>query len=154
MNIDTFHLNEGHAGFLTLELMREQGYYDPDKIRDQVVFTKAKLDGAVYLISFTLDDGTQYAIELDAKTGMINTLDVHPVTGDISKAIGLLAAKDIALRQAGILDADVKQYTKARIDRSNAAYVYELEFETEAYEYAVTLDMQTGEILKYKAWYK
>jgi len=39
MNIDTFHLNEGHAGFLTLELMREQGYYDPDKIREQVVFT-------------------------------------------------------------------------------------------------------------------
>ena len=39
MNIDTFHLNEGHAGFLTLELMREQGYYDLDKIRDQVVFT-------------------------------------------------------------------------------------------------------------------
>ena len=28
-----------HAGFLTLELMREQGYYDPDKIREQVVFT-------------------------------------------------------------------------------------------------------------------
>ncbi|MDR1733021.1 MAG: alpha-glucan family phosphorylase [Synergistaceae bacterium] len=39
MNIETFHLNEGHAGFLTLELMREQGYYDPDKIREQVVFT-------------------------------------------------------------------------------------------------------------------
>ena len=37
MNIDTFHLNEGHAGFLTLELMREQGYYDPDRIREQVV---------------------------------------------------------------------------------------------------------------------
>ena len=39
MNIDTFHLNEGHAGFLTLELMRELGYYDPEKIREQVVFT-------------------------------------------------------------------------------------------------------------------
>ncbi len=39
MNIDTFHLNEGHAGFLTLELMRELGYYDPDRIREQVVFT-------------------------------------------------------------------------------------------------------------------
>ena len=39
MNIETFHLNEGHAGFLTLELMREQGYYDSDKIKDQVVFT-------------------------------------------------------------------------------------------------------------------
>jgi starch phosphorylase len=39
MNIETFHLNEGHAGFLTLDLMREQGYYAPDKIREQVVFT-------------------------------------------------------------------------------------------------------------------
>ena len=38
-NIETFHMNEGHAGFLTLELMREQGYFDPDKIRDQVIFT-------------------------------------------------------------------------------------------------------------------
>lgn len=38
-NIETFHMNEGHAGFLTLELMREQGYYDPEKIRDQVIFT-------------------------------------------------------------------------------------------------------------------
>lgn len=38
-NIETFHLNEGHAGFLTLELMREMGYYDPEKVREHVVFT-------------------------------------------------------------------------------------------------------------------
>lgn len=38
-NIETFHLNEGHAGFITLELMREMGYYDADKIRDRVIFT-------------------------------------------------------------------------------------------------------------------
>lgn len=38
-SIETFHLNEGHAGFLTLELMRELGYYDADKVRDKVVFT-------------------------------------------------------------------------------------------------------------------
>ncbi|MEA3284377.1 MAG: alpha-glucan family phosphorylase [Synergistota bacterium] len=37
--IETYHLNEGHAGFLTLELMREQGYFDPDKIKKQVIFT-------------------------------------------------------------------------------------------------------------------
>ena len=35
----TFHLNEGHAGFITLELLREQGYSDLQKIRNQVVFT-------------------------------------------------------------------------------------------------------------------
>jgi len=38
-NIKTFHLNEGHAGFLTLELLREQGYESYDKIRDKVIFT-------------------------------------------------------------------------------------------------------------------
>ncbi|MFV8151988.1 MULTISPECIES: alpha-glucan family phosphorylase [Synergistaceae] len=38
-NVKTFHLNEGHAGFITLELLREQGYPDLQKIRNQVVFT-------------------------------------------------------------------------------------------------------------------
>ncbi len=38
-NISTFHLNEGHAGFLTLELLREQGYGDIEKVKNQVIFT-------------------------------------------------------------------------------------------------------------------
>lgn len=38
-NINTFHLNEGHAGFITLELLREQGYGNIEKIRSQVIFT-------------------------------------------------------------------------------------------------------------------
>lgn len=38
-NIKTFHLNEGHAGFITLELTRELGYEDFDKVRSEVIFT-------------------------------------------------------------------------------------------------------------------
>lgn len=38
-NIKTFHLNEGHAGFISLELLREQGYGDIEKVRKQVIFT-------------------------------------------------------------------------------------------------------------------
>ncbi|GAB1399917.1 alpha-glucan family phosphorylase [Aminivibrio sp.] len=38
-NLELFHMNEGHAGFISLELMREQGYYDPEKIKEQVIFT-------------------------------------------------------------------------------------------------------------------
>ena len=38
-NVKTFHLNEGHAGFITLELLREQGYGDISKVREQVIFT-------------------------------------------------------------------------------------------------------------------
>ena len=38
-NVKTFHLNEGHAGFITLELIRELGYEDFEKVRDEVIFT-------------------------------------------------------------------------------------------------------------------
>ena len=38
-NISTFHLNEGHAAFISLELLREQGYEDIDKVRNKVIFT-------------------------------------------------------------------------------------------------------------------
>ena len=38
-NIKTFHLNEGHAGFISLELTRELGYEDFEKVREEVIFT-------------------------------------------------------------------------------------------------------------------
>ena len=114
------------------------------------VFTKTKQTGNVYLIGFTLDDGTQYTIELDARTGMTNTVDVNRVSADTTDAIGILKAREFALEKAG-LKADQVRFTKAKIDRSNAAYVYEIEFETTEYEYEVTLNLKTGEILKYRA---
>lgn len=118
----------------------------------QVIFTKCKLDGGVYLLAFTLDDGTQYLIELNAATGSINTLDVHPVSADITEAIGLLAAKDAALGMANLTDSNLIEYTKAKIDRSNGAYVYELEFQTPEYEYEVSINTSDGSIKKYRAW--
>ncbi len=114
------------------------------------VFTKIKQTGNVYLIGFTLDDGTQYTIELDARTGMTNTVDVNRVSADTTDAIGILRARELALERAALTLHQVR-FTKAKIDRSNAAYVYELEFETAEYEYEVTLNMKTGEILKYRA---
>lgn len=38
-NVRTFHLNEGHAGFISLELTRELGYEDFEKVREDVIFT-------------------------------------------------------------------------------------------------------------------
>jgi len=123
-----------------------------DYSTDDVIFTKVKFDGSVYLIAFTLNDGTQYTIELNAKDGMTNTVDVHPVTADTSKAIGLLRAREIVLAKAGLTDDGSVTFTKAKIDRNNGAYVYELEFETPGYEYEVNLNIETGEMLKYRAW--
>jgi starch phosphorylase len=38
-NIDNYHLNEGHAAFLALELIREMGYERYDKVREKGIFT-------------------------------------------------------------------------------------------------------------------
>ncbi|MBQ9905600.1 MAG: PepSY domain-containing protein [Oscillospiraceae bacterium] len=120
----------------------------------QVIFTKVKLDGGAYLIAFTLDDGTQYLIELNAATGSINTVDVHPVSADITQAVGLLKARDTALHMAELTERDPVDFTKAKIDRSNGAYVYELEFETPEYEYEVSIRTATGEVLKYRVFHQ
>ncbi len=117
----------------------------------QLIFTKVKQDSGVYLIEFSLDDGTQYMIELNAVTGSINTVDVHPVSADISQAIGLLKARDIALNMAQISDLNAVSFSKAKIDRSNGSYVYELKFETDAYEFEVTINTQDGTLLDYRA---
>lgn len=121
---------------------------------DQVIFTKEKREGGVYVIAFTLDDGTQYTVEVNAQSGMVNNVDVHPVSADTSQAIGLLAARETALQRAEIAAQDTVRFTKAKIDRNNGAYVYELEFETASYEYEVTLEMETGKLLKYRSFPK
>ncbi|HDQ92601.1 MAG TPA: alpha-glucan family phosphorylase [Synergistetes bacterium] len=38
-NIDDYHLNEGHAAFIALELIREMGYESYDKVREKGIFT-------------------------------------------------------------------------------------------------------------------
>ncbi|MDO9509063.1 MAG: alpha-glucan family phosphorylase, partial [Thermovirgaceae bacterium] len=38
-NIDNYHLNEGHAAFLALELIREMGYERYEKVREKGIFT-------------------------------------------------------------------------------------------------------------------
>ncbi len=39
IDVATYHMNEGHAAFLTLKLLQQQGYDHPDKVRERSVFT-------------------------------------------------------------------------------------------------------------------
>lgn len=119
---------------------------------DQVIFTKEKREGTVWMIAFTLDDGTQYTVELNARTGMANAVDVRPVSADTTQLIGMLAARDAALKRAELPQNTNVRFTKAKIDRSSAAYVYEFEFQTASDEYEATLNAATGELLKYRVW--
>lgn len=120
----------------------------------QVVFTKVKQDGGVYLIAFTLDDGTQYLTELNAENGAVNTVDVRPVSADMTNAVGVIEAKNRAEAMAGLTKDQPAEYTKAKIERSNGAYVYELAFETPDYTYEISVNTETGAIVKYRAWTK
>lgn len=146
--------------FITLEKAKEQallraGVQAADAAQS-VIFTKEKLDGKVYLLAFTIEDGTQYIVELDAETGLSNIVDSIPVSADTTEFIGLTAAKEIAFQRAelaGLTDEAKAEipFSKAKIERSQAAYVYEFEFQTADYEYEVKLHAQTGEVLKYRA---
>ena len=146
--------------FISIEKAKEQallraGIQDSAAVQS-VIFTKEKLDGKVYLLAFTIEDGTQYIVELDAETGLVNIVDTIPVSADSSEFIGLTNAKEIALQRAelGGLTDEAKAailFSKAKIERSQAAYVYEFEFQTADYEYEVKLHAQTGEVLKYRA---
>ncbi len=117
----------------------------------QVIFTKIKQDGGVYLIAFTLDDGTQYMTELNAENGAVNTVDVQPVSADMTDAVGVIEAAKRAEAMAGLTKERPALYTKAKVERSNGAYVYELAFETADYEYEVSVNTETGAIVKYRA---
>ena len=140
------------ARLITADAALEQALMRAGGLRsDQVIITKQKREGTVYLIAFTLDEGTQYSIELNALTGTANAVDVNPVTADTSQMLGMLAARDIALQKSG-LDAGKTRFTKAKLDRSNAVYVYELEYETDDNEYEISMNAVTGEILKYRVW--
>lgn len=140
---------------ITLEEAKQQALTRAGaRSAEQVTFTKEKQDGAVYLLAFTLEDGTQYTIELDGQTGMANTVDVVPVSADTSQFLGFTEAKRLALAKAGITEDMAVTYTKAKIDRDSAAYVYELDFETDTYEYEVSIHTITGEVIKYEAWFR
>lgn len=136
--------------FAKQQALSRAGITDPS----QVVFTKVKQDGGVYLIAFTLDDGTQYTTELNAENGAVNTVDVRPVSADMTDAVGVMEACSRAEAMAGLTKAPPAEYTKAKIERSNGAYVYELAFETSDYEYEVSVNTKTGAIVKYRAWAK
>ena len=118
----------------------------------EMIFTKVRQDGELYTVAFTMDDGTQYLVELNAVSGAVSNVDVHPVSADISDAVGMLAARDTALKLSGLSEEKNVNFTKAKIDRSSGIYVYELEFETYDYEYEVSIAVQDGTPVKFRAW--
>lgn len=64
-------------------------------------------------------------------------------------AVTLDAAKEAALKKAGLSAADVT-FTKAQLDRDDGIVQYELEFYTSTNEYEADVDANTGEFRKWE----
>lgn len=66
-------------------------------------------------------------------------------SGSQTAGIGLEAAKEIALADAGLTAADVT-FTKERYEREDFVWVYEIDFYTSTQEYDYEINADTGEI--------
>ena len=66
----------------------------------------------------------------------------------VSSFIGAEAAKSIALQHAGLTAEDVT-FTRARLDRENRTYVYDVEFYSDQKEYEYEINAYTGTIREY-----
>ena len=65
-----------------------------------------------------------------------------------SSYIGTDKAKSIALKKAGLSSKDVN-FTKAKLDKDDGVYVYEIEFVSSTYEYEFEINAKSGKIIDY-----
>ena len=79
------------------------------------------------------------------QTAAQSTVQNQTQTNTQTAGIGLEAAKEIALADAGLTAADVT-FTKERYEREDFVYVYEIDFYTSTQEYDYEINADTGEI--------
>ncbi len=145
-------LNE-ESVYIGLEAAKEKALADAGLADADVTFTKQKSDRedgrAVYDIEFYTAE-RYYEYEIDAASGAVYKKSIEermigrPGQGD-SAHIGLEAAKEKALADAGLADADVT-FTKQKSDREDGRVVYDIEFYTAAQYYEYEIDAATGAI--------
>ena len=113
----------------------------------------------VYEIDFAFD-GYEYEYEIDALTGNIikNSKEkddeykfTNPQNGQDSSSTGNIIseadAKSAALSHAAVSESDITNY-KIKQDRDDGIYVYEIEFDSNGYEYDYEVNASNGNIVK------
>lgn len=131
---------------------------------NQVTFVKSKLefdDGRwEYEIEFytgNYGNYKEYDYDIDAYTGNILSFDYDveswapPVqdTSGTGTQISLERAKSIALNHVGLSASQVR-FVKARLDRDDGRWEYEIEFISGSWEYEFEIDAYSGAILSYE----
>ena len=123
-----------------------------------VRFTKAKTDYddgvKEYDIEF-VSGSYEYEFEVRASDGKITSYDRERAEGQkttsasttsSSNYIGTEKAKSIALKDSGV-SASKATFEKAKLDKEDGVYVYEVEFRSGNMEYEYEINAKTGKIL-------
>ena len=162
-------------GVITKKKAIEIALRDAGLKESQVHFVKEELDSEkgkkAYEVEF-YHEGTEYDYEIDANTGKILSSDldiedyVIPQKNDDKQenkpadkveskpesqnksVIGVAAAKEAALKHAGVNSSDAK-FIKAKQDYDDGRRVYDVEFNALGFEYDYELDADSGEILNF-----
>ena len=123
-----------------------------------VRFTKAKTDYddgvKEYDIEF-VSGSYEYEFEVRASDGKITSYDRERAEGQKTTSasttssgnyIGVEKAKSIALKDSGV-SASKATFEKAKLDKEDGVYVYEVEFRSGNMEYEYEINAKTGKIL-------
>lgn len=109
----------------------------------------------LYEVEFRLD-GNEYNVDIDAQTGKVlhmeregtdNSDQKENVSTTTQSYITSQQAISKALSHVGLSKADVRD-TDCELDRDGGAVHYDVEFETNTYEYKCEIDAVTGKVLQ------
>ncbi|MGN0244164.1 MAG: PepSY domain-containing protein [Lachnospiraceae bacterium] len=115
---------------------------------ENVLKWKIKKDYDDGILVYEIDFKTKnykYDYEINARTGKIFEHEKEYFVSVDAKYIGIDKAKAIALKDAGITGS--VSYTKAKLDKDDGVYVYDVEFRYGSAEYEYEIDAKTGKIL-------
>lgn len=148
--------NTTNAGDISLEKAKNVALENAGVKADAVTFTKAELDyddGASHYDIEFYNSSYKYEYEIDMKGEIISydrdSLSNQSVSQDMnSKYIGIDKAKSLALENAGKKSSDVN-FTKAKLERDDGVWKYEIEFVAGTTEYEYDIDAISGKVLSH-----
>ena len=132
--------------YINMEVARETARADSGcSAEARIEYTVEELiDGGIKTpyYRFVFNDGrTQWSYRIDAVLGGILEKSVESLFVPLEKA------KEIALADAGITDAERPVFTKEELSRNQGRPCWVLEFYTAKYQYVYMIDAKTGEII-------
>lgn len=158
---DNGSTDSGQSAVISVEEAKGAALADAGLTEAEVTFTKTRLDKdgsvQVYDIEFYTAEA-EYDYEIIASDGSIKERDMEIFRtqtgsgsgGSSDEYIGVDKAKEIAVNDAGLTEAEV-QFSKAKLENDDGRVEYEVEFYAGNTEYEYKIDAVTGRITEFSS---